>query len=109
LIALTMAMHGTGTIFMVFATLGIRGRLESQNRLELRQMFAINIGPDRCGGAASRSLRGFGEDSIELFLPLPSAHAIGHPFVSWPSPRQLLSLRAEAALVFRHASRRRRR
>jgi hypothetical protein len=44
LIALTIAIHGTGVAFMAFATVSIRVRLESQNRLESRQVFAIVIG-----------------------------------------------------------------
>jgi hypothetical protein len=44
LIALTIAMHGTGVAFMALATVRIRVRLESQNHLETRQVFAIVIG-----------------------------------------------------------------
>ena len=44
LIVLTIAIHTTGVIFMTFATVRIRVRLESGNRLELRHVFAINIG-----------------------------------------------------------------
>ena len=44
LIVLTIAIHTTGVIFMAFATVRIRVRLESGNRLELRQVLAINIG-----------------------------------------------------------------
>jgi hypothetical protein len=58
LIALTMAIHGTGVIFMAFATLGIRVRLESQNRLELRRVFAINIGLIAAVGLLLAALHG---------------------------------------------------
>jgi len=44
LIVLTIAIHTTGVIFMAFATLRIRVRLESGNRLEVRHMAAIQIG-----------------------------------------------------------------
>jgi len=44
LIVLTIAIHTTGVIFMAFPTVRIRDRLESGNRLELRQVLAINIG-----------------------------------------------------------------
>jgi len=44
LIVLTIAIHTIGVIFMAFATVRIRVRLESGNRLELRQVLAINIG-----------------------------------------------------------------
>src|SRR5215472_9289242 len=44
LIALTMAFHATGIAFMAFATVSIRVRMESLNRLELRHVFAIMIG-----------------------------------------------------------------
>ena len=44
LIVLTIAIHTTGVIFMAFATVRIRVQLESRNRLELRQVLAINIG-----------------------------------------------------------------
>ena len=44
LIALTMAIHATGIAFMAFATVRIRVRTESLNRLSLRHVFAIMIG-----------------------------------------------------------------
>ena len=44
LIALTIAIHGAGVAFMAFATVSIRVRLESENRLGSRQLFAITIG-----------------------------------------------------------------
>ena len=44
LIALTMAMHATGVIFMALAGLSIRARIESQNYLTSRHMAAIQIG-----------------------------------------------------------------
>jgi hypothetical protein len=44
LIVLTIAIHTIGVIFMAFATVRIRVQLESGNRLELRQVLAINIG-----------------------------------------------------------------
>ena len=44
LIVLTIAIHTIGVIFMAFATVRIRVQLESRNRLELRQVLAINIG-----------------------------------------------------------------
>ena len=44
LIVLTIAIHTTGVIFMAFATVRIRVLLVSGNRLELRQVLAINIG-----------------------------------------------------------------
>ena len=44
LIVLTIAIHTTGVIFMAFPTVRIRDQLESGNRLELRQVLAINIG-----------------------------------------------------------------
>src|SRR5215471_9572610 len=44
LIVLTIAIHTTGVIFMAFATVRIRVRLESVDRTELRHVFAINIG-----------------------------------------------------------------
>ena len=44
LIALTIAMHGAGVAFMAFATVSIRVRLESENCLGSRQLFAITIG-----------------------------------------------------------------
>jgi hypothetical protein len=43
LIVLTIAIHTTGVIFMAFATVRIRVRLERGNRFELRQVLAINI------------------------------------------------------------------
>ena len=44
LIALTMAIHATGVIFMALAGVSIRARIESQNRLTLRHVAAIQIG-----------------------------------------------------------------
>jgi len=44
LTALTMAMHGTGVIFMALAGVSIRARIESQNHLTLRHVAAIQIG-----------------------------------------------------------------
>ena len=44
LIALTMAIHATGVIFMALAGLSIRARIESQNYLTSRHMAAIQIG-----------------------------------------------------------------
>ena len=44
LIALTMAMHATGVIFMALAGMNIRARIESQNHLTLRHVAAIQIG-----------------------------------------------------------------
>ena len=44
LTALTMAMHGTGVIFMALAGVSIRARIESQNHLTLRRVAAIQIG-----------------------------------------------------------------
>jgi hypothetical protein len=44
LIALTMAIHATGIAFMAFATVRIRVRIESVNRLSLHHVFAIMIG-----------------------------------------------------------------
>ena len=44
LIVLTIAIHTTGVIFMAFATVRIRVRLESGNHFELRQVLAINVG-----------------------------------------------------------------
>ena len=44
LIVLTIAIHTTGVIFVAFATVRVRVRLESGNRIELRHLFAINIG-----------------------------------------------------------------
>ena len=41
LIALTMAMHGTGVIFMALAGVSIRARIESRNYLALRHVAAI--------------------------------------------------------------------
>ena len=43
LIALTMAIHATGIAFMAFATLRIRHRMESLNRLRLHHWFAIAV------------------------------------------------------------------
>src|SRR5499427_3686031 len=39
-----MAIHATGIAFMAFATVRIRVRTESLNRLSLRHVFAIMIG-----------------------------------------------------------------
>jgi hypothetical protein len=44
LIALTMAMHATGVIFMALAGMSIRARIESRNHLTLRHVAAIQIG-----------------------------------------------------------------
>lgn len=44
LIASTITIHAAGVALMAFATLGIRVRLESENRLGSRQVFAITIG-----------------------------------------------------------------
>ena len=44
LIALTMAIHATGIALMAFATVRIRVRMESLNRLSLHHVFAIMIG-----------------------------------------------------------------
>jgi len=44
LIAVTMAIHATGIGFMAFATVRIRVRMESVNRLSLHHVFAIMIG-----------------------------------------------------------------
>jgi hypothetical protein len=43
LIALTITIHAAGVALMAFVTLGIRVRLESENRLGSRQVFAITI------------------------------------------------------------------
>src|SRR5215472_12614033 len=44
LIAVTMAIHGTGIAFMAFATMRIRVRVESLDRPSLRHVLAIIIG-----------------------------------------------------------------
>jgi hypothetical protein len=44
LIALTIMMHVGGVALMAFVTLRIRVRLERENRLKSRQVFAIVIG-----------------------------------------------------------------
>jgi hypothetical protein len=44
LIALTIAMHGTGIILMALRGLNIRARIESRNHLTLRHVAAIQIG-----------------------------------------------------------------
>ena len=44
LIALTITIHAAGVALMAFGTVGIRVRLESENRLGSRQVFAITIG-----------------------------------------------------------------
>jgi hypothetical protein len=44
LIAVTMAIHGTGIAFMAFATMRIRVRVESLDRPSLRYVLAIIIG-----------------------------------------------------------------
>ena len=44
LIALTITIHAGGVALMAFVTLGIRVRLERENRLKSRQVFAIVIG-----------------------------------------------------------------
>ena len=44
LIALTIMMHAGGVALMAFVILGIRARLERENRLKSRQVFAIVIG-----------------------------------------------------------------
>lgn len=44
LIALTIAMHGTGLAFMAFATVRLRVRLEGRSQIESREVFAILIG-----------------------------------------------------------------
>ena len=44
LIALTITLHAAGVALMAFVTLGIRVRLEAENRLGSRQVFAIVIG-----------------------------------------------------------------
>jgi len=44
LIALTITLHAAGVALMAFVTLGIRVRLEGENRLGSRQVFAIVIG-----------------------------------------------------------------
>jgi hypothetical protein len=44
LIALTMAMHGTGVILMALRGLRIRARIKSRNYLTLRRLAAIQIG-----------------------------------------------------------------
>ena len=43
LIALTMAVHATGIVFLAFATLRIRDRMERLNHLGLRHVLAIMI------------------------------------------------------------------
>ena len=44
LIALTMAMHAAGVIFIALAGLSIRARIESRNHLTLPRAAAIQIG-----------------------------------------------------------------
>ena len=44
LIALTITIHAAGVALMAFVTLRIRVRLEGENRLGSRQVFAITIG-----------------------------------------------------------------
>ena len=58
LIVLTIAIHTTGVIFMAFPTVRIRDRLESGNRLELRHVFAINIGLIAAVGLLLTALHG---------------------------------------------------
>ena len=58
LIALTMAFHATGIAFMAFATVSIRVRMESLNRLELRHVFAIMIGLNGVVGLLLAALHG---------------------------------------------------
>jgi len=44
LIALTIAIHGTGVMFMALAGVSLRRQSEIQNRLRSRHVFAIMIG-----------------------------------------------------------------
>jgi hypothetical protein len=45
LIAVTMAIHATGIAFMAFATVRMRVRMESVNRLSVRQ-WRSSMSPD---------------------------------------------------------------
>jgi len=58
LIALTIAMHGTGVALMAFATVRIRVRLETHHHLESRQVFAIMIGLIAAVGLLLAALHG---------------------------------------------------
>jgi multisubunit Na+/H+ antiporter MnhB subunit len=58
LIALTMAIHATGIVFLAFATERIRVRVESLDRLSLRHVLAIVIGLIGVIGLLLAALRG---------------------------------------------------
>ena len=58
LIALTMAMHAAGVIFIALAGLSIRARIESQNHLALRHVAAIQIGLIAAVGLLLAALHG---------------------------------------------------
>ena len=64
LTALTMAMHGTGVIFMALAGVSIRARIESQNHLTLRHVAAIQIGLIGTVGLLLAALHGSGRRHI---------------------------------------------
>ena len=64
LIALTMAIHATGVIFMALAGLSIRARIESQNYLTSRHMAAIQIGLIGTVGLLLAALHGSGRRHI---------------------------------------------
>jgi len=58
LIALTIAIHGTGIALMAFATVGIRVRLERENRVQPRRVFVIVIGLIAAVGLLLAALHG---------------------------------------------------
>ena len=64
LIALTMAMHAAGVIFIALAGLSIRARIESQNHLALRHVAAIQIGLIGTVGLLLAALHGSGRRHI---------------------------------------------
>ena len=64
LIALTMAMHAAGVIFIALAGLSIRARIERQNHLALRHVAAIQIGLIGTIGLLLAALHGSGRRHI---------------------------------------------
>jgi len=58
LIALTIAIHGTGIALMAFATVEIRVRLERENRVQPRRVFVIVIGLIAAVGLLLAALHG---------------------------------------------------
>jgi len=100
LIALTMLTHATGIALMAFATVGIRRRLVSENRLRFHHVLAILIGLIGVVGLLLAALHG-----IEAALWAAAywwLGALGSPAEALLYSVDAISTRGASGLILEH-------